>query len=114
MGVQGRRPFDPQLIPRWGHLLMRPPALYAHLCTLTTPRTAAEVVHFVYNSPHINRLFAEDYIDYVRMSRFEVDTLSIAFPSPIEAGVQTKLEALYPGRRLFSTHGMMMVLRRRE
>lgn len=103
-------------IPPWGHLTMRPPQMYRFLLDHTDARTAGEMVYYVYHSPHINRLFVEDYAAYIQASPFQVERFDLTFPmaeSPetIEA-VRRRLTALHPGREHFINNGILAVLRR--
>jgi len=106
-------PFDPGLIPRWGHLLMSPPEMYRHLRKHADDKTCAEVVHYIYNSPHINRLFIEDYINYVRETPFVIEHLHTVFVQDMDDETRTKLENRHPGYKTFSAQGLFMLLRRR-
>jgi sulfatase maturation enzyme AslB (radical SAM superfamily) len=99
-------------IPPWGHLLMRPPELYEYLLKFTDSESAAKIVYFVYHSPHINRLFTEDYIRFINDSRLEQKEVTGIFPSPIKPEIQRRLEELYPGRKHFANNGLMVVLER--
>jgi SAM-dependent methyltransferase len=99
-------------IPPWGHLLMRPPQLYQHLLGVTDAEAAAEIVYMVYHSPSINRLFTEDYADYVQASPFKVLHMEGVFPVDLPAETAAALTALYPGRRHFNNNGLLLVLER--
>jgi hypothetical protein len=100
-------------IPPWGHLTMRPPELYEHLQGQTDKATAAEIVYFVYHSPHINRLFTEDYIRYFQASSFTVRMLELAFLLPTTNAMEDTLrtlERICPGRKHFRNNGILAVL----
>ncbi len=99
-------------IPPWGHLLMKPPELYKHLLKFTDSESAAKIVYFVYHSPHINRLFTEDYVSFINDSRLGQGEVTGIFLSPIKPEVQTRLEQLHPGRKHFANNGLMVVLER--
>lgn len=105
-------------IPRWGHLTMRPPELYRHLLKHTDAKAAGEIVYYVYQSPHINRLFTEDYIGFFQQSSFIMEKLQLTFPlqGPPEfiAKSQGALENLHPGRKHFLNNGILAVLRKPE
>ncbi len=77
-------------IPPWGHLLLTPPELHAHLLTRTDPAAAAEIVYEVYQAPSINRLFAEDYLRYFQASPFQVDEVAGMFPSGDPGGASSR------------------------
>lgn len=104
--------FTDTIVPRWGHLLMRPPELLAELLTHTDEATAAEIVYQVYNSPSINRLFTEDYVDFIRMSEFSIEMLAKWGIVPVPEEVNRKLSFLYPTREHFDNVGMVALLRR--
>jgi SAM-dependent methyltransferase len=115
--AQGHRfDFSSSPIPRWGHLTMRPPELHQYLLKHTDPATASEIVYYVYHSPHINRLFTEDYITFFHKSSFVVEKMLLTFPfqGPAELleKAQKTLEGLYPGRRHFLNNGILVVLRK--
>jgi SAM-dependent methyltransferase len=99
-------------IPPWAHLLLRPPEMFEHLLAQTDRETAAEIVYYVYHSPHINRLFTEDYVAYARASAFEVERCEATFPQPPPPELQAELERLHPGRTKFRNNGMLLVLKK--
>jgi SAM-dependent methyltransferase len=78
-------------IPPWGHLLLSPAQMEKHLRSRTDHRTASEMVYNIYHNPHINRLFTEDYIEYVQQSPFQVEVLNLSFPSHIPEQIQKAL-----------------------
>lgn len=104
--------FSQSPVPPWGHLLMRPPQLFKFLLQKLDRETATEIVYFVYHSPHINRLFTEDYIEYCQASAFNVIRCEGVFPLAPPPEVQRGLEHLYPGRTQFSNNGMLIILER--
>lgn len=115
----GRRfGFNNSPIPPWGHLTMRPPQMYQYLLKHTDPRTAAEMVYYVYHSPHINRLFVEDYAAYIKASAFTVERFDLTFPTAGDPEnlrqAQQKLAELFPGRTHFINNGILAVLRKPE
>lgn len=97
-------------IPPWGHLLMKPAELCQYLYQYTDRETAQNIVYYVYQSNHINRLFTEDYLAFVNQSLFKVENLSLTFPSPIPDYTDSLLQQLYPGRQHFQNNGILMVL----
>lgn len=100
-------------IPPWGHLLMRPMELLDHLLSETCDRkTAQQIVYFVYNSGHINRMFLEDHIEIVERSPLRILQVSRLFPRPVPPQVQQRLERMYPGRQDFSHNDLLLVLER--
>ena len=112
---EGRRfNFASSPIPPWGHLLLRPPELFEHLTAQTDRETAAEIVYYVYHSSHINRLFAEDYVAYCRMSAFDVERCDATFSQSPPPELQRELERRHPGRAMFENNGMLLVLRKSD
>jgi SAM-dependent methyltransferase len=99
-------------VPPWGHLLLRPPELFGHLLAHTDRQTAAEMVYYIYHSPHINRLFTEDYIAYCRASPFAVERCDLVFPLAPPPDIQRELERRHPGRTHFTNGGLLVVLRK--
>jgi SAM-dependent methyltransferase len=97
-------------IPKWGHLLMRPPEMYRYLLDHTDPETADEIVYHVYHSEILNRLFYEDYEAYFAASRFEEVELKKFLPDvEPDPETQKRLEVLYPGRTQFAAMGMLAI-----
>lgn len=107
--VSGRK-VDRSMIPPWGHLLARPPEMYRYLCTRTDPETAGTMVYYIYHSPFINRFFTEDYISYIKQTRFKVINLTRAFTAPVPPNIHHTLATLYPGRAHFDNNGLYVIL----
>lgn len=97
-------------IPPWGHLMASPSELYRFLLDHTDAAAAEEMVYYVYHAPHINRLFAEDYVRYFKLSPFRIERCQPTFPTPLSAEAQSMLEARHPGHRLFSNNGFLAIL----
>lgn len=96
-------------IPKWGHLLMRPPEMYRYLLDHTDPETADEIVYHVYHSEILNRLFYEDYEAYLGASRFERYSISPFMPDVTpDPDTQRELERLCPGGKNFATTGILV------
>jgi glycosyltransferase involved in cell wall biosynthesis/SAM-dependent methyltransferase len=106
--------FQNSPIPPWGHLLMRPPELCRYLYQHTDKETADAITHYVYNSPHINRFFTEDYVEFINQSSFIVKRLEPIGLSKIANNTQQTLEKLYPGRTQFANNGILAVLEKPE
>ena len=102
--------FGKSPIPPWGHLLFRPADLCQYLYNFTDKETADLITYYVYNSPHINRLFTEDYRDFIASSAFTVQRFDLTFNSDIEPSAKLRLEQLHPGRRKFQNNGILLVL----
>jgi hypothetical protein len=99
-------------IPPWGHLLFSPAQMEMHIRTKTDHRTAATMVYNIYHNQHINRLFTEDYIEYLQSSPFSIEKCQLTFTSKIPAHVQNALQARHPGKKHFSNNGLLLVLRK--
>ena len=102
--------FSNSPIPPWGHLLLRPPQLSNYLYQLTDKQTANQIVYYVYNSPHINRFFTEDYIEFINQSLFAIHKIELTFHCQIDRETQANLEKLHPGRTHFTNNGMLVIL----
>ncbi|MBL8672892.1 MAG: methyltransferase domain-containing protein [Alphaproteobacteria bacterium] len=98
--------------PDWGHLLFRPPEIYAHFLRETDADTAARLVQRIYHEPDINRLLLEDYALYIRQTPFEVQRFAGTMERPVPAPVQERLLAQYPRARSFGFGGLEIVLRK--
>jgi SAM-dependent methyltransferase len=101
-------------VPPWGHLLFRPTELYDLLCSKMDQETAKEIVYFVYNSPHINRFFLDDYIEMVERSCFVIQQAQPVFEVAVPEQVKTQLQARYPGRKDFGHSGILFVLEKKQ
>jgi len=97
-------------IPPWGHLTMTPPQMLAHLINKTDKETASLMTYYIYNSPHINRFFTEDYIHFITQSSFTPNRVELMFCAKLPEESQKKLEAHLPGRKHFANNGIMAVL----
>lgn len=98
----------PRLNP-WDHLLLKPQEMFQELCKFHDEAKAASVVDYIFRAPHLNRLFAEDYIQAASSSRFTLDKLALLLPAPPPPEVQVRLQALHPGRSHFGTRGLLIV-----
>ena len=97
-------------ILKWGHLLMRPHEMHRYLLDHTDFETADEIVYHVYHSEILNRLFFEDYEAYFAQSKFEKIEISKFMPDvKPDPETQQRLEHLHPGRKDFSTTGILVV-----
>ncbi|MEH2141975.1 glycosyltransferase [Nostoc sp.] len=97
-------------IPPWGHLFMKTAELCHYLYQFTNKETADLMTYYVYNSPHINRFFTEDYVEFINQSSFKIKRLDSIGLIPIPEEIQKKLETLYPGRNQFANNGILAVL----
>lgn len=101
-------------VPPWGHLLLSPPQMERHIMSQTDRRTASQMIFNIYHNQHINRLFTEDYVEYVRQSPFIVEQFQLTFPAKITDNIQKVLESRYPGKKNFANNGILMVLAKKS
>ena len=99
-------------VPPWGHLLFSPAQMEAHLITKTDRRTASKMIYNIYHNQHINRLFSENYIEYVNQSPFTPENIQLTFPTNIPPNIQNALEALHPKKKHFANNGLLMILKK--
>ncbi|MBS3821828.1 MAG: methyltransferase domain-containing protein [Planctomycetes bacterium] len=97
-------------IPPFGHLLMSPGQMYDYLMQHTDRQAAAEMVYYIYNSPHLNRYFTEDYATFVQRSAFEVVRIEGTFPVQLAPDGQRKLQTACRGHTQFANNGLLMLL----
>lgn len=97
-------------IPPWGHLLLSPAQMEKHLRTRTDRQTASQMVYNIYHNQHINRLFTEDYIEYVQSSPFKIEQFQLTFPSKIPSQIQNALEIRHPSKKHFANNGLLLIL----
>ncbi|MFQ3613961.1 MAG: methyltransferase domain-containing protein [Cyanobacteriota bacterium] len=102
--------FNRSPIPPWGHLLMRPAQMCQYLYQHTDEETADLMVYYIYQSPHINRLFTEDYVQFFNQSRFAIERLELTFPVNPDSETQAQLENAFPGRKWFGNNGILVCL----
>jgi SAM-dependent methyltransferase len=99
-------------IPPWGHLVLSPSEMFEYLLSKTDPTAAEEMVYYIYHAPNINRLFAEDYIRYVKLSPLKIVAFAETFHRPVPAKLQAELEYFHPGKKRFANNGFLAVLQR--
>lgn len=97
-----------EIVPPWAHLLHTPPQLYRLLCQRTDEKAAADLVYEIYNAPQVNRLFFEDYEDYMQNSKFRASVVSPFGHREVPPHIQTALEIAHPGRRCFDAGGILI------
>jgi SAM-dependent methyltransferase len=93
-------------IPPWGHLLMEETELRTHLLRQTDEITAGKIVDYVYRSPHLNRMFAEDYqaaFQQVHISKGVGKVISVSHPPP---DILNALKEKYPSCNSFEQAGL--------
>jgi cephalosporin hydroxylase len=108
---QGRQfNFGNSPIPPWGHLLMTPSEMTQHLYQYIDKETADLMVYYIYDSPHINRFFTEDYIKFFHQSSFKLNHFETVFMNETNPEIQHSLEKLHPEKNKFNNRGILVVL----
>jgi hypothetical protein len=98
-----------QILLPWEHLLNDRVSLYKALLQRFDRDFAEEVIYNVYNSPHINRYFHEDFDYFIRNSGFKLIKFFPTFCVSVPAEVQAKLERRHPGHRRFDNMGFYLL-----
>lgn len=106
--------FGQSPIPPWGHLMMTPPEMFSYLCKKTDSETAGKMVYYVYHSPHINRLFAENYVEYFSSSKFKTQLIGDAAPMTGQEETLKILRKLHPRYSKFLSNGLVVVLEKKD
>ena len=99
-------------IPDWLHLLYRPAEFYEKVSEVIGERDAGMITQGVYFDSNINRMFVEDYMHFVRLSKFSDKRFNLFGLAKCPDAIQAKLERIHPGRKHFSNSGISMVLRK--
>ena len=102
--------FPNKIIMPWAHLLESRESLHRRLLADFDRDFADLVVYNVYNSSHINRFFAEDYMYFFQSSRFRLDKFFPTFHVPVPSEVQSMLELKNPSYKLFSNMGFYVFI----
>lgn len=89
-------PAHKQIFVPWGHLLQTRLQTYQEISNPFDLEFAEEIIHYKYNSNHINRYFSENYLSVFQASFFEVIEHLITFPFNAK-NVQQAFEQRYPG-----------------
>ncbi len=99
-------------LPDWHQLLLTPEEMAKHLSERKIPvEIIDKAVDWVHRSPHLNRLFAGDYVQLAESAGYS--TCSTFFPEAVGwANRETMqvLEMLYPGKGPFDRAGIMIEL----
>jgi SAM-dependent methyltransferase len=102
---------DPtKILQPWEHLLKSRYQLHHDITARYDREFADEVVYNVFNNPHINRYFTEDYIHIFRNSMFQLDKFYLTFSVPVGELEQKQLERQQPGYKLFSNMGLYLFI----
>jgi hypothetical protein len=107
--AQGREiDFSSSLIPPWGHLIYTPPQLYRILCERTDRKCAADIVYQIFNSTQVNRLFFEDYVEYVEHTEFRAKSIAPLGQIQIPEPIAQLLSLSHPGRKCFDANAVFI------
>jgi SAM-dependent methyltransferase len=101
---------DGQILLYWEHLLKPRYALHKTLEARFDRAFADEVLYLVHNSPHINRYYTEDYMQFIQDSKFTINQMLLTFRMPMPEGYQAALELACPGYKHFDNQGLYLVL----
>lgn len=96
-------------IEEWEHLLCTPAEMLKNLTQKgVVYADACKAVYQIYTSSRINRYFAEDYIEFIKMSNFSSYSLEPQFIKIPQDKVLNKLTAYYPRYKDFSTYSLLI------
>lgn len=97
--------------PPWSHLLMERQDM-ADFLKLNLPGDIAErILYYVYDSPHINRLFVEDYDKALKQNCFSESRLGHVPGEEPPAGIREQLVQRW-GERRYNDVGVIMMGRK--
>ena len=102
---------NPAAIPAFGHLLCRPPEMFASLEQRFGHQRSEQAVLQMYHAPRINRLFYEDYVRFFELAGFSSVEATSYGRTQVPSRLQARLEMLHPGYRVFDAYGMIAVIR---
>ncbi len=102
---EGKSPLFP-----WAHLMFSPPEMFQFLIKHTDSATAGKMVYYIYHSPHINRLFCEDYISYFNHSKFSKLDYGEVDVHPVDPIIIDRLKQRHPPYEKFTNNGMVISL----
>ena len=110
---ESARHWDPQLNPvrDYSHLLLSPEEMRADLSESTSEGLRKEIVSWIYDSPHINRLFFENYISEIAASPFEILSIEVD-KEKVESGMLNLLREKYPSYSVFDVRNVEVILRK--
>jgi len=100
------------IIPPWGHLYLTPPKMMQYLQTKTDFETASLMIYYIYNSPFINRLFFEDFTEFVQQTPFIEKKVDGIYYREVPGEFAKYLNLLYPCNRNFQCNGIQIVLKK--
>lgn len=101
---------DQGMIPPWGHLVMKVSSMFEHLKEKSDEDIAAEIVYHIYNNPNINRYLTEDYLNLIKLSKFNIEKFDALFNRTVAPYSQHLLEQMNPGCKSFGNSGLLIAL----
>ncbi len=102
-------------IPVWGHLLFNRIEMREYLLKQSIDgETVDEIVYYIYDSPHINRYFTEDYLYFIEKSPFIPVDICLTYPvtDPVPENLLRKIQDKNPGRKAFMNNGIGLLLKK--
>lgn len=97
-------------LPRWFHLLLNREKISAILKQSNFKEEVIDLLIWqVFDSPRVNRLFYEDYIDLMKRTLFEKHKVIGMWPRTVPIITQTELEKKHPGKKEFSYYGLRII-----
>jgi spore maturation protein CgeB len=104
--------FSSKTLYPWQHLLESPNRMTESLAKTIDLNTVNSIVESVYNSPYINRLFYDDYINIFEASKFKIQSIAPVGNVSISSDLYSRLIDLYPGKSNFVSNGIEVLLQK--
>lgn len=101
---------DQNILAPWEHLVKTRRQLHRDLKLKFDADFADKVFYEVFNNPHINRYFAEDYEYIFHNSPFQLDKFIPSYSVPVPEPYQQRLESMYQGYKKFSNQGFYVFI----
>jgi SAM-dependent methyltransferase len=99
-----------KILDPWEHLLKSRKDLHKDLKLKYDTEFADRVIYEVFNNPHINRYFSEDY-DYIfKNSKFKLDKFFPSYEIDVPPSYQRALEATCFGYKKFTNQGFYVYI----
>jgi SAM-dependent methyltransferase len=101
---------DQRILSPWEHLLKTRRGLHGDLKARFDTEFADRVIYEVFNNPHINRYFSEDYQYVFENSLFKLDKFFPSYEIAIPEPYQKRLEEICYGYKKFSNMGFYVFI----
>jgi SAM-dependent methyltransferase len=99
-----------QIFTPWEHLVKNRRELHRDLKLKFDAEFADKVIYEVFNNPHINRYFSEDYEYMFQNSPFRLDKFFPSYQVTVPEPYQQKLESMCNGYKIFSNMGFYVFI----